>query len=224
MVLLTERRFAEARPHFEAAIRFKPDFFEAHANLGAVNHAEGKPRDAVVWYERSLAIEPNNAVVEYNLGRALASLGELDAAVEHYRNALRLSPDDVQTHVGLASLLASQGRADEAVALYRRALELDPNSPAALLDLAWILATSDDRRLQRPAEAVRLAERAVERTGRTSPTAFDVLAAAHASAGDFDRAIENAERAAGLASQPEMKELAEAILRRLRAYREAAAR
>ena len=224
VVLLRERRFAEARPHFEAAVRLKPDFFEAYANLGAVNHAEGKLRDAVGWYERSLAIEPDNGVAEYNLGRALASLGESDAAVEHYRSALRLSPDDVQTHVGLASLLASNGRANEAVDLYRRALDLDPNSAAAILDLAWILATSEQPALQRPAEAVRLAERGVELTGRTSPTAFDVLAAAHASTGDFDRAIENAERAASLASQPEMKELSDAIHRRLRAYREAARR
>ena len=224
IVLLRERRFEEARAHLDAAIRLKPRFIDAYVNMGAVSHAEGKLADAVRWYERSLSIEPDNHVAEYNLGRALANLGQFDEAITHYRNALRFRPDDVQTQISLASVLSSRGQVEEAVSLYRRALELDARVPAALLDLAWIRATSDDPRFRRPGDAVQLAERAVEVTGRTSPTAFDVLAAAYASAGELNRAIELAERAASLAYQPELSELREAILRRLRAYRQAAGR
>jgi tetratricopeptide (TPR) repeat protein len=56
-----------------------------------------------------------------------------------------------------------EGRVPEAARIYQRALRADPNHVASLKDLAWIRATSSDTGLRRPAEAVKLAERAFER-------------------------------------------------------------
>ena len=52
--------------------------------------------------------------------------------------------------------------------------------------------------IRNPAEAVRLADRAVALTQRRDANTLDVLAVAHAAAGDFDRAIAIADEALAL--------------------------
>jgi tetratricopeptide (TPR) repeat protein len=217
--LLRERRFDEARPYFEAAIRLKPDFSEAYSNLGVVLHAEGKIDDAAAMYAKAIALSPENADAEYNLGRALVSRGEGDAAVRHYRRSLEIKPEDPVTHASLASLLASRHETIEAIGQYRKALEFDPPLIGALVDLAWILATDERREIRSPHEALGLAERAVMLTARKSPTALDTLAVAYAATGDFGRAGATAEEALSLASNAGQHVLADQIRARLDVYR-----
>ncbi len=59
-----------------------------------------------------------------------------------------------------------QNQLAEAIYRYRRTLEIEPDRVGALLDLAWIIATAPNVELRVPAEAVRLAERAVRLTER----------------------------------------------------------
>jgi hypothetical protein len=73
--------------------------------------------------------------------------------------------------------------------------------------------------LRVPAEGVRLAERAVRLTEGRNATALDTLAAAYATAGQTDRAIETAERALTLAVESGERELAAEIRTRLDRYR-----
>jgi Flp pilus assembly protein TadD len=61
--------------------------------------------------------------------------------------------------------------------------------------LAWGLATAADDRTRDPDQAVRLAERAAALTARQDAEALDALAAAYASAGRFDRALQVIEEA-----------------------------
>ena len=93
---------------------------------------------------------------------------------------------------------ARWGTAPEAVARFRRALELNPDWVTALASLASLLAAAPDASVRNPAEAVRLAERAVTLTLRRDANTLDVLAVAHASAGDFDRAVAVADEALAL--------------------------
>ena len=86
----------------------------------------------------------------------------------------------------------------EAVARFRRALELNPDWVTAISSLASLLAAAPDPSVRRPAEAVRLADRAVALTLRRDANTLDVLAVAHAAAGDFDRAIAIADEALAL--------------------------
>lgn len=63
----------------------------------------------------------------------------------------------------------------------------------ALNDLAWLLATCSDAGIRDGRKAVTFAEKAVAMTNRkdpTLPTLLDTLAAAHAEAGEFAKAID----------------------------------
>jgi hypothetical protein len=85
--------------------------------------------------------------------------------------------------------------------------------------LAWILATHPDPRRRDGAEAVRRAQEACAVTNHTYPPFLETLAAAHAEAGSFERAIETADRARGLALEAGNKKLAARLVTALHGYK-----
>src|SRR5438128_93392 len=79
--------------------------------------------------------------------------------------------------------------------------------------------TSADAAIRRPAEAVQLAERAAALTNRADLRALDTLAAAHAAAGDFRRAVEIAESALQIAARRGRSDDASLVRARADLYR-----
>src|SRR5262249_48684518 len=85
-------------------------------------------------------------------------------------------------------VLQLQGKLEEALACYRKAIQLNPNDAVGQNNLAWQLATAADVNLRNPAEAVKLARRAVELDPKNE-TFPSTLGAAHYRAADFKSAI-----------------------------------
>jgi len=111
-----------------------------------------------------------------------------------------------------------QRRVREALAEWRRAVELDPKHVLALNRAALVLAASPDASLRNGAEAVALAQRAVELSGGRDPALLDTLAAAYAEAGRFPEATRTARRALDLAKQQRDSQLAQALSSRIALY------
>jgi tetratricopeptide (TPR) repeat protein len=65
----------EARAYFEEALKFYPDFEEAHVGLAAVLMAQGAPKLALPHLQRAVAINPGDEVAWYRLSRAQKALG-----------------------------------------------------------------------------------------------------------------------------------------------------
>jgi tetratricopeptide (TPR) repeat protein len=89
-------------------VRLKPDFAEAHNNLGNALARVGKLDEAIGHYEQALRIKPENAVAHYNMGDALSGLGKVREAAAQYEQALRLKPDFAEAKAALARLQAAQ--------------------------------------------------------------------------------------------------------------------
>jgi tetratricopeptide (TPR) repeat protein len=104
-------------------------------------------------------------------------------------------------------------------ATYRHALRLKPDWPAAANDLAWLLSTHRDPEVRNAKKAVQLAERVAQSLGERVPQILDTLAAAYASAGQFEKAVQTAERAIRLATETNQQDVAEQIGQRLRSYK-----
>ena len=121
----------EATALFREAVRLKPDFAEAHNNLGLALQEQGQLAAAVAQYQQALRLKPNYVNAHYNLGNALKAQGQLAAAVAQYQEAVRLKPDYAEAHNNLGGAFRDQGKLDEALVCYRRALELKP-------DFAWV--------------------------------------------------------------------------------------
>jgi tetratricopeptide (TPR) repeat protein len=217
-------RNEEALAFLNAAIALDPDDHEAHANLAVALIALGQFDAAEVHLRRALEILPTYALAHRNYGGLLQQRGELDAALDHLRAAVRHGPSDALAHLNLANALLHVGRRDEALRQFREATRLDPYIPKPLAGAALILATHPDPNTRDPAEAVRLAERAVELSTREEPAVLSTLATAYDAAGHRDRAIRAAERALRSATELGLTGGVRQIRAQLEHYRAAAAR
>lgn len=61
----------EAIPYFFEAVKIKPDFAEAHYNLGALLAGQGRLGEAIRHFSEALRIRPDFAEAKYSLNRAL---------------------------------------------------------------------------------------------------------------------------------------------------------
>jgi hypothetical protein len=137
-------RHGEAVAGYSRALALRPDYPEAHNNLGVALRGQGRPDEAVAHFRRALALRPGYPEAYNNLGIALAQQGQLDEAVVQFGHALASKPDYPEAHANLGGALVDQGRPDEAVAHFRRALALRPNYPEAHSNLATALLAQGD--------------------------------------------------------------------------------
>ena len=210
-------KIPEAVEVLERAIASEPEPFEAYTQQGELLQQQGKPGPAASRYRQALELDPNSAVAHNGLGSVLGSQGRFEEALTHFQRALELNSGypEARSNMGLA--LQRLGRLDEARLQFEEALRAKPDWPVAQNALARILATHPDANRRNPPEAVRLADRAAELTEYENPVILDTLAAAYASAGQFEKATAVAEEAIRLASEGP---LAEQIRTRLYLYRE----
>jgi protein O-mannosyl-transferase len=142
MILAGLNRPPEAITEYETALRIKPDYEEAHYNLGiALAKIPGRLPDAISHFESALRIKPNDAEAHNNLGIALASIPDrsLDG-IAHFEAALRIKPDYAEAHYNLGIALAKiPDRLPDAILEYEAALKINPGFVQAYFNLgnAW---------------------------------------------------------------------------------------
>ena len=95
-----------------------------------------------------------------------------------------------------------------------------PTWPVPLNDAARILATHADPEVRNANEAVRLALRAVQLTGRRNVSILETLALAYAAAGQFDQAVMVIEEAIALASAAQAKRQVDYLREKLQLYKQ----
>lgn len=156
---------------------------------------------ARVWlerqdYERALA-DLNTAMEEgirdaaaYR-DRALAwlMLDKYPQAIADATEAIRLAPNDAIAFNNRGTAHFRTGAYAQALADLTKARELDPNLPHVYKNLAWLQATCPLAEYRNGAEAVANATRALELTQWKASMWLNILAAAHAEAGQFDDAV-----------------------------------
>ena len=127
---------------YQEAIRLKPDYAEAHLNLGNALQRQGQLAEAVGQYQEAIRFKPDYAEAHNNLGAAFLDQGRLAEAVTQYQEAIRLKPHYVEAHYNLGLALQAKGHLVEAVAQYHKAIRLKPDYVEAHSDraLTWLLA------------------------------------------------------------------------------------
>jgi predicted O-linked N-acetylglucosamine transferase (SPINDLY family) len=111
---------------YRRALELKPDFAQAHNNLGVALLETGRPDEALASFHRALALEPGTADFHNNLGNALTAQGQFEPAIAAYCRAVELKPAYAEAHSNLGNALREQGRFVDAIAAFRRALEFAP--------------------------------------------------------------------------------------------------
>ena len=209
---------AEAQALLSEALEGGADY-ETRVKAGALFRDGGRIADALAAFREAAAERPWTPHAHYELGETLLQSGDFAGAVGPLATAAELSADSGGVHAALGAALLGADRPADAMAAFRNALRLEPDLPAALGPLAGILAAHPRRDLRDPGEAVRLAERLAGQFAFQEPRSLDLFGAALAATGDFQGAVQAAERAGALAANTGAAELAAAIGQRLALYR-----
>jgi tetratricopeptide (TPR) repeat protein/mono/diheme cytochrome c family protein len=78
--------------YLQTALRSRPDYFDAHYNLGTALAMQNDFAAAVEEFRAAVRLNPQDANAEANLGAALAELGNWKEARAHLEKALAIDP------------------------------------------------------------------------------------------------------------------------------------
>ena len=130
---------------FRKAIEIRPDFIEAHNNLGLIYLKRNKNREAAAEFETVLRLEPNfDPGIYYLLGASHSQAGNTEAAIDALENGIRRKPEDLAMLKALSNLQLQSNRDEQAVATLQRVIALDPIDAAARTDLALLYHKKDE--------------------------------------------------------------------------------
>jgi tetratricopeptide (TPR) repeat protein len=79
--------------HYARAIRIKPDFAEAHYNLGNALLRRGEIGEAIAHYTEAVRTKPNFSEAHFSMGLAYVMIGNRNAAREEYRILRTINPE-----------------------------------------------------------------------------------------------------------------------------------
>jgi tetratricopeptide (TPR) repeat protein len=96
MILHALIRIDEALASFDATLKQKSGFAEAHNNRGAVLAEFGRNEEALECFRKALALKDDYADAHYNRGSSLRVLGQYDEALASLERALTLQPNQVK--------------------------------------------------------------------------------------------------------------------------------
>ena len=127
--MFDEARYDDVIAACREAIRLRPDYADAHTNLGMALVAQRSSAEAVAVLREAIRPNSGDASAHLALGKALNHLmafGEpderkVDEAIGEFREAARLEPGSADASFALGRLLSRRGRFDEAIEAYQQA-------------------------------------------------------------------------------------------------------
>jgi len=123
-------QFDKAISLYERSISIKPDYFEAHCNLGQSNHKLGQLDTAVRSYKKAVDINPEFAVNHTNKILSVIyffSKGQIPDALDLLEILIKNSPKDALLFNMIGGCYAALGEVDMSIQNYEKALALKPN-------------------------------------------------------------------------------------------------
>jgi tetratricopeptide (TPR) repeat protein len=214
-ILSAKGKSEEAISYFKKAVELSPKYADAYSNLGQEYLELGRIEEAKKYLSEALRLNPDHPDALNNLGSALLISRDIEGAIGIFKHAIAVDSSKIEPYVNLAHIYTAKRNISEAIYYYRQAVRLNPQAPDLSNDLAWLLATTDDKTLRNPEEALTLALRACEITNRQNPAFLDTLAMAYASAGRYEDAIRAEEEALNIAIALEDSDLLNSIKKRL---------
>jgi tetratricopeptide (TPR) repeat protein len=215
----TQNKFAEAAADFDEVIRLEKGYPAAWFNRAELRSRSGNYLEAIDDYNRAIKLKAEDVDALIGRGYAYIQVEQLDAAMADYNRALQVDPNSVKALVFRANLNASIGDFGPAADDYRTAIRMQPDLSFAYLGAAWLMATCPDERFRDPTLSIKAARKAIELSTEPNCRNWETLAAALASAGQFDEAAE-AQRKAIDAAPADVPEVAAELKERLQLYQD----
>jgi Zn-dependent membrane protease YugP/Tfp pilus assembly protein PilF len=185
-----------------------PDNYRTRGNIWL--EKRDYPR-AVADFSAALERAPTSAAAYRDRGLAFLFSGDHDRALADLDEAIRLDATDAVAFNNRGVTWMRRGDYARAFEDLLQAIRLDPKFANPLKHLAWLQATCPHAELRQGEQAIANAVRALELAGGKPVEWLEVLAAAHAEAGNFEEAVKWQEKRLEEA-HPEGRDEAEARL------------
>jgi len=207
------------------ALEINPANANVHQRLGfLLFNIKHQLPEGLAHSQEAVRLDARNVFAQSDLGMAFFQMGRLDEATQHLTEALRFRTDSREPRyqpqairLNLAQVLLRQGQAPAAITQLEEVVRLDPTHAEAHYLLALALAAQGrlEETLRHYTNAV-----ALKPGTDTSYKLHDLLAQNYALAGQFEKAVRAAEKAAQLAQAAGREDQVRAIRERLASYQQ----
>jgi tetratricopeptide (TPR) repeat protein len=140
--LLYRGQLVEAQEHFEAALRFDPDYNRVRVNLAACLNRQGKAKEAVAQLEEAMrrARPAEESAMHFRLGVTLVNMPDRRTeGLDHLLNSVALKPTYADAHFALGLAYLQNGDTEAALEHLNAVLrESSPLLTAAYSNLALV--------------------------------------------------------------------------------------
>lgn len=120
-MLFDQGLIAQAAAEYEKALLLDPNEPNVLNSLGVCHGQQGRPQQAMEYFQKAMDAQPDNFMAHFNMGCALMALDHLEQARRGLERALELSPGHADSLFQLGRLAQMQGRVLEAAELLQRA-------------------------------------------------------------------------------------------------------
>jgi tetratricopeptide (TPR) repeat protein len=189
--------YRKAVSDFNEAIRVNPQYTNAYAERAAAYRNLGELDRAIVDYSEAMRRDPTNLEYVLERGATWREAKNFDKAIADHSEAIRLEPTAIN-HSIRSYTYELQGDHGRAIADLEEALRLEANNMFYLTRIATLYAASPSAEHRNGRRAVELATRAEKQSTGRDEEVIATLAAAHAEAGNFSKAVELQQRAVEL--------------------------
>ncbi len=217
--LMGSGRFDEAIHEFSAALDLDPTLPGVRTDLARIHLSRNEPAKAIAQWQAALAKDPRDCEARLNLGTLYEQLGRPDDAIAEYKTILNSAADYTPARVRLFETYVRKNDVEAGKAVLQEGLRSSPDDTELLTSLAWLYATHPDPAVRNAAEAVRLAERACNLSNWANAHYLDVLAAAYAEAGQYDKAAKLVDDAIARVRRDGPSHILPVLQHRLQLYR-----
>jgi tetratricopeptide (TPR) repeat protein len=143
--LINKELFVEAIEALKKAIRERPDFAEAHCEMGTTYRRLGRFDDAIKAYNSALKMDPDGIDVYNQLAATYDLAGQSIEAIKVCMKAMRLHPGatDVRNALGIAYF--NIGSYAEALKAHQQVIKMRPDDATAHYCLGVIYIDLQDK-------------------------------------------------------------------------------
>lgn len=130
----------KAEEYLRMAVRKKPDYAEAHNNLGNLLSLQGKSKEAIREYEKAVATVTYSTpeYAYYNMGREYARLKDLPKAEEMYQRAIALKPSFGEAYRELAMIQSEKGEWKKSARTLEQLVDVAPSYAPGWMELGRV--------------------------------------------------------------------------------------
>lgn len=196
-------RMDEAAADFDRTIQLNPRYTNAYYNRAELRYRREDYTAAIDDYSQAIKLGPPDAAMYNGRGHAFYRIERFGDALRDYGESIKLDPSNPDPLINRGDTHADLGQYGEAAADYRAAVKVAPENARAFQAAAWLMATCPDGQYRDEALAIDAAKRAIELEGETFRN-LSTLAAAQASAGQFQEAEATQERAIAIAPKEQV--------------------